>query len=78
MLTEGDFHVYLLPFDGDIEGCVTMDEDCFYSIYINANLPPDRQRKVLDHELNHILNNDFYNDKPIYDIELNKDKDKDK
>lgn len=78
MLTEGDFHVYLLPFAGDIEGCVTMDEDCFYSIYINANLPPDRQRKVLDHELNHILNNDFYNDKPIYDIELNKDKDKDK
>lgn len=75
MLTDGDFHVYLLPFDGDVEGCVTMDENCFYSIYINSNLPPDRQRKVLKHELNHILNNDFYNELPINVIELNnKDK----
>ena len=53
-----------------------MDENCFYSIYINSNLSPEKQRKVLNHELRHILNNDFYNNKPIYDIEYNKDNNK--
>ena len=70
MLTEGDFHVYMIPMYGDVEGCVTMDENCFYSIYINSNLSVEKQRKVLEHELRHIINNDFYNNKPITDIEL--------
>lgn len=70
MLTDGDFHVYMVPFYGDVEGFVTVDENNFYSIYINSNLSVERQRKVLEHELNHIINNDFYNNKPIDIIEL--------
>ena len=74
MLTDGDFHVYLIPLAGDVEGCVTMGEDNYYSIYINSNLSSERQQEVLLHEMKHIVRDDFYNGLSIQDIETNIDK----
>ena len=49
---------------------VTPDEnDDGYNIYINSRLSEDQKRKALKHEVDHIENDDFYNDKPIEEIE---------
>lgn len=69
ILTEGDFHVYSIPFTGDIRGATVVGEDNFYSIYLNSNLPQEVQKKTLEHEIRHIINNDFFNGKSIDDIE---------
>ncbi len=69
MLDESDFHVYFAPFAGDIKALVTLGEDSFYSIYVNSNLPFEAQREAVEHEIQHILNNDFYNDLSIHEIE---------
>lgn len=71
MLIENrDYFVRVVPFPVyTIGGMVTPNEDGTFSIFINARLSLERQRKALDHELKHLEDNDFYNGKPIYEIE---------
>ena len=45
------------------------NDDGSFSVYINANLSQERKKKALKHELDHIENDDFYNGKPITEIE---------
>ena len=70
MIENQDYFVRVVPFPvRKVGGMVMTNNDGTYSIYINADLPKDRQRKALDHELKHIEANDFYNGKPIQEIE---------
>lgn len=71
MLIEGsDYHVRVIPFPNYTTGGMVMpNDDGSYSIYINALLPDARKRKALGHELEHIEDDDFYNGKPIEEIE---------
>lgn len=71
MLIENqDYFVRVIPFPVySIGGAVTPNDDGSFSVYINANLSLERQRKALKHELDHIENDDFYNGKPITEIE---------
>lgn len=71
MLIEGsDYTVRLIPFPVyNVGGMVTPNPDGSFSIYINSNLSQEMQKEALDHELDHIRNNDFYNGKPIQEIE---------
>lgn len=65
-----DYFVRVVPFPvNSVGGMVTPNEDGSFSIYINSNLSQERQKEALDHELDHIRNNDFYNGKPIQEIE---------
>lgn len=60
-----------LPFE--VRGIVTPNaEDDSFSIYINSRLSDDQKRKALKHEIDHIENNDFYNDKTIEEVERHK------
>ena len=68
-MNEESYTVRLVKLPGDIHGAVRLSEDGFINIYINDQLSPDAQRKAFEHELRHISNNDFYNDKPIQEIE---------
>ena len=72
MMTEDDFHVYLMPFPGDIRAAVRLDDEGFPSIYINDKLSPEAKKRALMHELKHIRNNDFHNGLPIQEIEAKK------
>ena len=45
------------------------NDDGTYSIYLNARLDELRQRKACSHELDHIVNGDFYSDRPIEEVE---------
>lgn len=71
MLIEGsDYTVRLIPFPVySVGGMVMPNPDGSFSVYINSNLSQERQKQALDHELEHILNNDFYNGVPIHEIE---------
>ena len=40
-----------------------------HNIYIRKNLPPDRMREEIKHELLHIINDDFYVDQHVNLVE---------
>lgn len=42
------------------------NDDGTFDIYINSNLPEELQQKALDHELEHIRKDHFYNDDPVW------------
>lgn len=70
LIENSDYFIRHLPFPvSKIGGMVMPNDDGTYSIYINANLNPERQRKAFFHELKHIENDDLYNGKPIEEIE---------
>lgn len=65
----GDVFVRLLDMPVSVNGMTLMDPDTNYNIYINSRLSADEQRKALEHELEHIRRDDFYNSLPIQEIE---------
>lgn len=52
-----------------VKGQILLDENGDYNVYINDQMSCDMQRKTLQHELNHIENDDFNNNLTISDIE---------
>ena len=69
-LLEGvDYFVYLMPMPKGIYACVVTNPDGTYSVYLDPRRSFDQLLKDLDHELNHIIREDFYNGLPIYVIE---------
>ena len=65
-----DYFVRVVPFPvNSVGGMVMPNPDGSFSIYINSNLSQERQKEALDHELDHIRNNDFYNGMPIQEVE---------
>ena len=51
------------------KGLVREDSNGDYNIYINAKLPVDVQEKTLQHELDHINDDDFYGEATIQEVE---------
>ena len=61
--------IRLLDLPCKIRGFVRKDPDGDYNIYINAKESHDIQLKTLEHELDHISQDDFNNDLPIHMVE---------
>ncbi len=70
-LIEGaDFFIRATDFPNTAnKGAVIVNEDGTYSVYINSRYPQCQWKDIADHELRHLLNNDFYNDLDIRFIE---------
>ena len=70
-LLEGEYAVRMVDFPGDMHGCVrlTSDGSEFPNIYINDQLSPIGKRRAFDHEMDHLENDDFYNNHPIEEVE---------
>ena len=69
-IDDADFFVRLVPFpNGKIHGAVKPNTDGTFSVYIDINASPDVQQGAYWHEYQHIAFDDFYNDKPIEEIE---------
>lgn len=69
-----DYFVYWVPFppdNGTDGGLVTPNDDGTFSILLDERLlcQDAKARKTYRHEEKHILDDDFYNGKPIRDIE---------
>lgn len=66
-----DIIVRVIPMPGKIRGATVLDENGDYNIYLNDNLSPNQRQRTYEHELFHILNNDFFSGKARTDIEKN-------
>lgn len=69
MMTEDECRIYMVPFPGTIKAAVRLDKEGFPSIYINDLLSPAARKRALEHELQHISRDDFYNDHSIEEVE---------
>lgn len=56
------FNVVLLADAGGVSGSVCHNSDDSYTIFIDSKLTIEKQREIFQHELNHIINNDFEKD----------------
>lgn len=68
-MTEDEYRVYMIQFPGDINAAVRVDCEGFPSIYINDALSPEAKKRAFLHELRHIEDEDFYNDRSIEEVE---------
>lgn len=67
-------YIKCVAFPWHVEAAVLPNDDGTFSILINSNLSPRRQLAALEHELNHIEQDHFYNDiKEIKTIEAEAD-----
>lgn len=64
-----DYFVQVIPFPLPVPAFVHLNSDNSYTIFINANLNSERQMEGFEHELKHIMNDDFFGDKDIRDLE---------
>lgn len=56
----------LVPLPLAVRAVTLPNDDGTFDIYINANLPQELQDRALQHELNHIRKDHFYNDDPVW------------
>ena len=68
-----DYFVHYVPFpedNGTDGGCVTTNDDGTFSILLDERLLGQPiLKKTFKHEVKHITDEDFYNDKPIREVE---------
>ena len=72
-MTDGEYRVYLMPFPGNVLAAVRLDAEGYPSIYINDALSPEAKKRAFLHELRHIEDEDFYNDRSIEEVERDAD-----
>ena len=73
-LAGADYFVYWVPFpedNGTDGGAVTPNDDGTFSILLDRKLLSQmrKAKKTYRHEVDHIEGDDFYNGRPISDIE---------
>lgn len=69
-LLEGfDYFIYMMPMPKGIYACVVTNPDGTYSVYLDPRRSWDQLVADLDHELDHIIREDFYNGLPIWVVE---------
>ncbi len=59
-----------VPLPEAVRAVVLPNDDGTFDIYINSTLPEELQQRALDHELEHIRRDHFYNDDPVWLNEL--------
>lgn len=65
-----DYFVRYVEFPNQAAGGVSVSNgDGTFSIYLNTRCSPERQKKALRHELQHLIKNHFFRDGPIDAIE---------
>lgn len=68
-LYDGEFACRMMDFPGDVHGAVRLSADDFPNIYINDWLAPAARRRAFAHEMDHLEDDDFYNDSSIDEVE---------
>lgn len=58
--------VRTVPLPESVRAVTLPNDDSTFDIYLNAKLPEELQRKALAHELEHIKQDHFYNDDPVW------------
>ena len=70
-----DYFVRLVELPRTVNGVTLPNDDGTFDIYLNSLLTEDEQKTALEHEIEHIRQDHFYNDvKPLRQIEAEADK----
>lgn len=64
-----DYFVYLVHLPPKIFACVVLNSDGTFSMYLDPRRSCEQILDDWEHEIWHILNDDFYNGLPIYIVE---------
>lgn len=64
-----DYFIYFRKLPDGIYACVATNPDGTFTIWLDPRRSYDQLRKDLDHEIKHIIENDFYNGLPIQKVE---------
>lgn len=65
-----DYFVRLVELPRTVNGVTLPNDDGTFDIYLNSLLTEDEQKTALEHEIEHIIQDHFYNDvKPLRQIE---------
>ena len=64
-----DYFIYVIPFHLPVPSCCRLNPDGTYSLYLNSEYDWDHWIDGYEHELWHIIHDDFYGDKDILEIE---------
>ena len=62
----GDVFVRFVALPNTVRAVTLPNNDGTFDVYINADLPEELQRKALDHELEHIRRDHFYDCNPVF------------
>lgn len=70
MLIEGaDYFIRYMELPRGIFAFVTPNDDGTFSVYLDPRRSHDQLIADIEHELRHILRDDFYNGLPLYIVE---------
>ncbi|MBR6859781.1 MAG: hypothetical protein IKM73_00470 [Acidaminococcaceae bacterium] len=64
-----DYYVYVMQFHIPVPTCCRVNSDGTYSLYLNSDYDRDHWIDGYEHELLHMMNDDFSGDRNIMDIE---------
>ena len=64
-----DYFIRIVKLPYGIRGAVRPNPDGTFSIYINSRNTSEQEIAAKIHEIEHIMNDDFYNGEPIEKIE---------
>jgi len=69
ILEDADYFIRVVDLPPRVGGLVSPNPDGTFNIYLDAKRDFESQIEDYIHEFEHIENDDFYNGKPISDIE---------
>ena len=64
-----DYFIYFKELPPGIYACVMTNTDGTYTVWLDPRRSYDQLRADFDHEMRHIIRDDFYNGLPIQRIE---------
>lgn len=62
----GEVFVRMIAFPLSVRAVTIPNDDSTFDIYVNSMLPDELQEKALEHELEHIRRNHFYDENPVW------------
>lgn len=68
-IENADYFIRVVPFPLPVPAFLHLNPDDTYTLVLNANLDFEHHLDGWEHEMLHIIRNDFYGDKDIRDIE---------
>lgn len=68
-----DYYVRMVALPRTVEGVTVPNDDGTYSVYINSEIPAERQQAALAHEIEHIKYDHLYSCKPLSVVEREAD-----
>lgn len=68
-----DYYVYEIPLPRSVRGCTRVNDDGTYTVYLNSEIPEEKRRAALRHELRHIELNHLYREIPVEQAEAEAD-----